>query len=84
MDEWKELYLEIEETLEEKFTVLRRTVVKNLAHLVIGLVIVLRTSRGWYGKLSLSGISRSMCTEAKVKARYKRLHRFLDNPHFQS
>jgi len=84
MDEWKELYREIEDTLEEKFTSLRRTVVKNLAHLVIALVIVLRTPRGWYGKLSLSGISRGMCTEGKAKSRYKRLHRFLDNPHFQS
>ena len=84
MDEWKELYREIEDTLEEKFTELRRTVVKNLAHLVIALVIVLRTLRGWYGKLSLSGISRGMCTEGKAKSRYKRLHRFLDNPHFQS
>ena len=84
MDEWKELYREIEETLEEKFTGLRKTVVKNLAHLVIALVIVLRTLRGWYGKLSLNGISRGMCTEGKPKSRYKRLHRFLDNPHFQS
>lgn len=84
MEEWRELYREIEDTLEEKFTELRRTVVKNLAYLVIALVIVLRTPRGWYGKLSLSGISRGMCTEANAKSRYKRLHRFLDNPHFQS
>lgn len=84
MDEWKELYREIEDTLEEKLTGLRKTVVKNLAHLVIALVIVLRTPRGWYGKLSLNGISRGMCTEGKPKSRYKRLHRFLDNPHFQS
>ena len=84
MEEWRELYREIEDTLEEKFTELRRTVIKNLAHLVIALVIGLRTPREWYGKLSLSGISRCMCTEGKVKARYKRLHRFLDNPHFQS
>ena len=84
MEEWRELYREIEETLEEKFTALRRTVVKNLDHLVIALIIVLRTPRGWYGKLSLSGISRGMCTDGKAKSRYKRLHRFLDNPHFQS
>jgi len=84
MDEWKEFYREIEDTLEEKFAGLRKTVVKNLAHLVIALLIVLRTPRGWYGKLSLNGISRGMCTEGQPKARYKRLHRFLDNPHFQS
>lgn len=84
MEEWRELYREIEATLDDKFADLRRTVVKNLAHLVIALVIVLRTPRGWYGKLSLSGISRGMCTEGNAKSRYKRLHRFLDNPHFQS
>ena len=84
MEEWRELYREIEATLDDKFADLRRTVVKNLAHLVIALVIVLRTPRGWYGKLSLSGISRSMCTEGKAKSRYKRLHRFLDNPFFQN
>ncbi len=83
MEEWRELYQEIEDTLEEKFTELRRSVVKNLSHLVLALVILLRTPRGWYGKLSLSGISRGMRTEGEVKARYKRLHRFLDNPLFQ-
>lgn len=84
MDEWKEFYREIEDTLGDKFTDLRKTVVKNLAHLVIALVIVLRTPRGWYGKLSLNGISRGMSTEGQPKARYKRLHRFLDNPHFRT
>lgn len=83
MEEWKELYQEIEEALEEKFTELRRSIVKNLSHLVLALVILLRTPRGWYGKLSLSGISRGMRTEGQVKARYKRLHRFLDNPCFK-
>lgn len=80
--EWEELYQEVEQTLEEKFGELRRTVVKNPAHLVLALVLVLRTAGGWYGRLSLSGISRTMRTEGKMQARYKRLHRFLDNPHF--
>lgn len=84
MDEWRELLREIEETLEEKFSDLRRTVRKTLAHLVLALVIVLRTPRGWYGKLSLNGISRSMCSEGSAKSRYKRLHRFLDNPLFHN
>jgi len=83
-EEWQELEGEVEETLRETFSVLRVSVMKNLAVLVIGLVMVLRTPRGWYGKLSLSGISRGMPTRGEVKARYKRLHRFLDNPRFQT
>lgn len=82
MEEWRQLYQEIEETLEETFSDVRLTVIKTLAHLVLSLVLVLRTPRGWYGKLSLSGISRTMLSEGSVKSRYKRLHRFLDNPHF--
>lgn len=81
-EEWRELYQEIEETLDEKFSGLRKSVVKNLAHLVIALVVVLRTPRGWYGRLSLSALARGMCTPGKVKSRYKRLNRFLDNPFF--
>ena len=80
--EWETLRGEVEQTLAEAFAELRRTVVKNLAHLVLALVMVLRTARGWNGRLSLSGISRTMVTAGAVKARYKRLHRFLDNSHF--
>lgn len=83
-EEWRELEGEMEETLRETFSDVRATVRKNLAALVLGLVMVLRTPRGWYGKLSLSGISRGMSTRGEVKARYKRLHRFLDNPRFQT
>lgn len=83
-EEWRELEGEVEETLRETFSDVRATVRKNLAALVLGLVMVLRTPRGWYGKLSLSGISRGMSTRGEVKARYKRLHRFLDNPRFQT
>jgi hypothetical protein len=83
-EEWRELEGEVEETLQETFSDVRATVRKNLAALVIGLVMVLRTPRGWYGRLSLSGISRVMPTRGEVAARYKRLHRFLDNPHFRN
>jgi len=82
--EWRDLEGEIETTLRETFGEMRATVRKNLAALVIGLVMVLRTPRGWYGRLSLSGISRAMPTRGQVAARYKRLHRFLDNPYFRT
>ncbi|MCX6578473.1 MAG: IS4 family transposase [Candidatus Aminicenantes bacterium] len=82
--EWRDLEGEIETTLRETFGDIRATVRKNLAALMIGLVMVLRTPRGWYGRLSLSGISRAMPTRGQVAARYKRLHRFLDNPHFRT
>jgi hypothetical protein len=84
MSEMKEEWREVEQTLRETFSELRSSVRKNLAALVIGLVMVLRTPRGWYGRLSLSGISRGMPTTGEVKARYKRLHRFLDNPRFRT
>jgi len=82
--EWRDLQGEVETTLRETFGDIRATVRKNLAALVIGLVMVLRTPRGWYGRLSLSGISRAMPTRGQVAARYKRLHRFLDNTHFRT
>jgi hypothetical protein len=82
--EWRELDEEIEAALGETFGEVRATVRKNLAALLIGLVVVLRMSRGWYGRLTLSGIGRAMPTVGSVKVRYKRLHRFLDNPHFRT
>jgi len=82
--EWRELEAEMEEALREAFSDLRATVRKNLAALVIGLVMVLRMSRGWYGRLSLSGVSRALPTRGQVASRYKRLHRFLDNPGFRN
>lgn len=82
--EWRELEGEVEGALGETFSDLRATVRKNLAALVIGLVAVLRMSRGWYGRLSLSGVARGLPTRGQVRARYKRLHRFLDNPSFRS
>lgn len=82
--EWRELEGEVEETLQETFSELRAPVRKNLAALVIGLVLVLRMPRGWYGRLSLSGVARGLPTRGEVTARYKRLHRFLDNPRFSN
>jgi len=82
--EWRELEGEVEETLGETFSGLRAAVRKNLAALVIGLVMVLRMPRGWYGRLSLSGVARGLPTRGDVTARYKRLHRFLDNPRFRN
>jgi len=83
-EEWRELEGEVRKALEETFSDVRATVRKNLAALVIGLVMLLRTPRGWYGRLSLSGVSRALPTRGQVTARYKRLHRFLDNPRFHS
>jgi hypothetical protein len=82
--EWRELEGEVEETLQETFSHLPTPVRKNLAALVIGLVLVLRMPRGWYGRLSLSGLARGLPTRGEVTARYKRLHRFLDNPRFSN
>jgi len=78
--EWQGLHKEIEDTLNKKFKGCRRSIIKNLAHLVIALVVVLRTPRGWYGRLSLSAIARGTRSKGNVKIRYKRLNRFLDNP----
>lgn len=83
-EEWRELEGEVVVALAETFPDVRATVRKNLAALVIGLVLVLRTPRGWYGRLSLSGVSRALPTRGAVSARYKRLHRFLDNPRFHN
>jgi len=83
-EEWRELEGEVRKALEETFSDVRATVRKNLAALVVGLVMLLRTPRGWYGRLSLSGVSRALPTRGQVTARYKRLHRFLDNPRFHN
>ncbi|PIP16603.1 MAG: hypothetical protein COX46_01220, partial [bacterium (Candidatus Ratteibacteria) CG23_combo_of_CG06-09_8_20_14_all_48_7] len=63
MDNYQQGYQEIKKTLKEQFPALRLSVVKNLAHFTIALIMLLRTSRGWYGKISLSGIARASVTE---------------------
>ena len=83
MDNYQQGYQEIKKTLKEQFPTLRLSVVKNLAHFTIALIMLLRTSRGWYGKISLSGIARASVTEGGPKSRYKRLSRFLDNSQFK-
>jgi hypothetical protein len=50
---------------------------------VIGALIPLAVfSRGWYGRLTLCGIARSMAGKATVKSRFKRLSRLLSNARF--
>ncbi|MFH0795809.1 MAG: transposase [Candidatus Omnitrophota bacterium] len=83
MDDYQEGYQQIKEILKQQFPTLRLSVVKNLAHLTIALVMLLRTPRGWYGRISLSGIARVLATEGSPKSRYKRLSRFLDNSQFK-
>jgi len=83
MQDYQKWQVEFEEVLNKDFTCLSRPTVKNLIHLVFALIMLLRTPRGWYGKISLSGIARTFPTEGILKSRYKRLHRFLDNSHFK-
>lgn len=83
MDDYQEGYQQIRDILKQQFPNLRLSVVKNLSHFTIALVMLLRTPRGWYGKLSLSGIARVLATEGSAKSRYKRVSRFLDNIQFK-
>jgi len=56
---------------------LSKPVIKNM-QLVVDAVLLLSTSnRGWYGRLSLWGIARCMGLQTTLKARRKRLGRFL-------
>ena len=55
----------------------------NLACLIFAFVLLLRTYRRWYGRLTLGGIARCLPTEGGGKSRYKRVARFLDNENFQ-
>lgn len=81
-DNLKELD-EFRESLQKEFPSLRKTITRNLTCLIFALIFLLRTHRGWYGRLTLSGISRCFPSEGKAKSRYKRLCRFLDNEGFQ-
>ena len=83
MQDYQKWQVEFEEVLNKDFSCLSRPTAKNLIHLVFALVMLLRTPRGWYGKISLSGIARTFPTEGTLPSRYKRLHRFLDNSHFK-
>ena len=74
---------ELKEILEREFPFLKKTITRNLACLIFAFVLLLRTYRGWYGRLTLSGIARCLPTEGTGRSRYKRLSRFLDNTNFQ-
>jgi len=74
---------ELKEILEKEFPSLRKTVTRNLTCLIFALILLLRTYRGWYGRLTLSGIARCLPSKGTGKSRYKRLTRFLDNKNFQ-
>ncbi|RLE08035.1 hypothetical protein DRZ78_01915 [Candidatus Aerophobetes bacterium] len=74
---------ELKESLEKEFPSLRKTVTRNLSASIFALILLLRTYRGWYGRLTLSGIARCLPTEGTIRSRYKRLTRFLDNENFK-
>lgn len=73
----------IHDRLRQHFgTVLPRTVVTSMI-VVIGALIPLAVAPcGWYGRLSLSAVARSMCSRGSVKSRFKRLSRMLNNRRF--
>jgi len=79
----KEFATELKNKLEEHFSSLSQPILKNITEVVIALLLVLRTPRGWYGRLTLSGVARCMKTAGGFKARYKRLDRFLRNKRFE-
>lgn len=56
---------------------------KNLSHLLIAFLILMRGEPTRNGRISISAISRAMIVKAKPKNKYKRLNRFLDNPLFR-
>ena len=64
-DNLKELD-EFRESLQKEFPSLRKTITRNLTCLIFALIFLLRTHRGWYGRLTLSGISRCFPSEGKA------------------
>ncbi|MCK4419252.1 transposase [Candidatus Aerophobetes bacterium] len=74
---------ELKEILRREFPSLRKTITRNLSCLIFAFILLFRTYRGWYGRLTLSGIARCLPTEGTGRSRYKRLTRFLDNKNFQ-
>lgn len=70
--------------LDFHFSSLSKPVLENIAETVMALVLLLRTPRGWYGRITLSGIARCMLTKGTVKSKYKRLDRFLTNARFRT
>jgi len=79
----EEELVELKEILGKQFPSFSKTVTRNLACLIFALMLLLRTYRGWYGRLTLSGIARCLPFEGTCKSCYKRLSRFLDNENFK-
>jgi len=79
----EEQLIEFRQILQREFPFLRKTIARNLSCLIFAFVLLFRTYRGWYGRLTLGGIARCLPTEGDCRSRYKRVSRFLDNKHFQ-
>ena len=75
---------ELRKKLDKHFSSLPKPVLRNIVEIVIALVILLRTPRGWYGRMTLQGIARCMRTEGDMRVRSKRLDRFLRNKRFET
>jgi len=82
MIDWQARYFDFLSLLEKTFIGIRKTVAKNLSHLLIAFFLLSRGEPARNGRISISAISRAMIVKAKPKNRYKRLNRFLDNPRF--
>ena len=80
----KNFSTELRRKLDKHFSSLPKPVLRNIVEIVIALVIFLRTSRGWYGRMTLQGIARCMRTEGDMRVRSKRLDRFLRNKRFET
>lgn len=74
---------ELKNILGREFPSLRKTVTRNLSCLIFAFLLLFRTYRGWYGRLTLSGIARCFPAKGTGRSRYKRLSRFLDNGNFK-
>lgn len=70
------------EKLMDYFRDISRPVMKNIKEIVIGVIILLRCARGWYGRMTLMGNGRCLRAEGSTKSRYKRLDGFLTNESF--
>ena len=56
----KDFRRERKNKLERHFSSLSQLVLKNITEVVIAILLVLRIPRGWYGRLTVSGIARCM------------------------
>lgn len=80
----KDFSVELKTRLEVHFSSLSKPVLNNIIEVVTAMLLVLRIPRGWYNRLTLSGIARCMKTAGIFKIRYKRLDRFLRNKNFET